>query len=91
VLRRERDRYRAMRDERTRRVNALGEASYRSFRSGQLPPDLHPGAQKVLVMEQQMLLQDHRIEQLARPREEPAPDGADAAADPPDGGQFPAS
>lgn len=92
AMRRERDRYRAMRDERTRRVTALGEASYRSFRrGGELPPELHPGAQRVLAMEQQMLLQDHRIEQLARPPRPADGPGADTAPKPPRDGQSTAS
>jgi hypothetical protein len=66
--RRERDRYRAMADERARRVTALGEGAYRSFRQGTLPADLHPGAQRVLAIERQMLTQDQRIHQLERER-----------------------
>lgn len=67
-MRRERDRYRAMRDERSRRVNALGEGAYRSFRHGALPAELHAGAQRVLAIERQMLLQDQRIHQLDQER-----------------------
>ncbi|MCW2923880.1 MAG: hypothetical protein JWM98_1284 [Thermoleophilia bacterium] len=97
-MRRERERYRAMRDERTRRVNALGEGAYRSFRHGQLPADLHAGAQRVLAMERQMLGQDQRIHALDAERrsrsaggsrgvaDSAAPGGADPAGPPPHGG-----
>ncbi|MCW2920326.1 MAG: hypothetical protein JWL76_200 [Thermoleophilia bacterium] len=68
TMRSERGRYRAMRDERTRRVNALGEGAYRSFRQGTLQPDLHAGAQRVLAMERQMLVQDQRIHGLMQER-----------------------
>lgn len=68
MMRTERGRYRAMRDERTRRVNALGEGAYRAFRQGTLQPDLHAGAQRVLAMERQMLNQDQRIHGLMQER-----------------------
>jgi hypothetical protein len=68
TMRRERERYRAMRDERTRRVNALGEGAYRAFRQGTLPADLHTGAQRELAMERQMLQQDQRIHALEQER-----------------------
>jgi hypothetical protein len=74
-VRRERDRYRAMREERTRRIAALGEGAYRAFRTGKLAPELHPQAQRVLAMERQMLLQDHRLHQMvAEAAEKSAPD-----------------
>lgn len=66
-VRRERGRYRSMRDERTRRVTALGELAYRGFRHGTLPAEMHTAAQRVLAMEQRMMLQDHRLHELARP------------------------
>ncbi|MCW2949561.1 MAG: hypothetical protein JWN41_574 [Thermoleophilia bacterium] len=75
ALRRERDRYRAMREERTRRIQALGEGAYRSFRRGKLPAELHDNAQRVLAMERQMMLQDHRIHEMVRQRD--AVDGSD--------------
>jgi hypothetical protein len=78
-LRRERERYRAMRDERSRRVAALGEAAYRAHRTTSLPDDLHVAAQRVLIIEREMLLQDHRLQQLAS--------GAQQAATPPAEGQ----
>lgn len=68
VMRSERGRYRAMRDERTRRINSLGEGAYRAFRQGTLQPDLHAGAQRVLAMERQMLTQDQRIHGLMQER-----------------------
>ncbi len=68
VMRSERGRYRAMRDERTRRINSLGEGAYRMFRQGTLQPDLHAGAQRVLAMERQMLVQDQRIHGLMQER-----------------------
>ncbi len=68
TMRSERARYRAMRDERTRRVNDLGEGAYRAFRHGTLPVDLHSGAQRVLAMERQMLAQDQRIHGLMQER-----------------------
>lgn len=67
-MRRERDRYRAMGDERQRRITALGEGSYRAFRQGTLPAELHPAAQRVLAMERQMLVQDQRIHRLVTER-----------------------
>lgn len=101
-LRRERDRYRAMADERARRINSLGEAAYRQFRQGTLAPDLQVGAQRVLAMERQMLVQDQRIHGIERDRAErsrkkrrsddDAPTqagghlGTDAASPPPAGG-----
>lgn len=81
-VRRERGRYRSMRDERTRRVTALGEAAYRGFRHGTLPVDLHPAAQRVLAMEQQMMLQDHRLHELTSPQPKLPPE----ATDPPEPG-----
>lgn len=92
AMRRERDRYRAMRDERTRRVSALGEGAYRAFRQGALPEDLLPGAQRVMAIERQMLVQDQRIRAMERDR---APgkgpsdgqSGADPAGPAPGGGQ----
>lgn len=68
-MRRERDRYRAMRDERSRRVAALGEDAYRAFRQGRLAPELQAGAQRVLAIERQMLMQDQHIHELERNRE----------------------
>ena len=85
AMRRERERYRAMRDERTRRIAALGEGAYRTFRRGQLPVELGVHAQRVLAMERQMMLQDHRIHELMRG----ADAGAGAAAEPPAGGHDP--
>lgn len=90
-LRRERERYRAMRDERTRRVDALGEAAYRTFRAGTLPAELHPGAQRVMAIERQMLVQDQRIVAMTEERAErdgptDGHDGADTAAAPPEEG-----
>jgi hypothetical protein len=83
TMRRERDRYRALRDERTRRVAALGEGAYRSFRRGQLPAELAENAQRVLAMERQMMLQDHRIHELVREREaHEVGDSSDAAPAP---------
>jgi hypothetical protein len=68
TMRREKGRYRAMRDERTRRINALGEGAYRAFRQGTLPADLHDGAQRVMAIERQMLSQDQRIHTLEHER-----------------------
>jgi hypothetical protein len=68
TMRSERGRYRAMRDERTRRVTELGEGAYRAFRHGTLQPELHPQAQRVLAMERQMLTQDQRIHGLMQER-----------------------
>ncbi len=93
AVRSERDRYRAMRDERERRINALGEAAHRLFRTGQLPAELHGPAQRVLAIERQMLVQDSRIHELVVSREqrtsEPASGGNDPASDAPEGGQTP--
>lgn len=90
AVRRERDRYRAMRDERERRVLALGEAAQRSFRHGTLPPELHAPAQRVLAIERQMLVQDARIHELVTERDEPstlpASDGSASATLPPGSG-----
>jgi hypothetical protein len=91
LMRRERDRYRAMRDERTRRVTALGEGAYRSFRQGTLPTDLHPGAQRVMAIERQMLTQDQRIHSLDAERRDArgrgdGQRGADPATGTPEGG-----
>lgn len=93
AMRRERDRYRAMRDERQRRIAALGEAAQRSFRHGQLPTDLHGPAQRVLAIERQMLAQDTRIHQLMT--QQGAADGSamsrtEAASDASAPGQPPA-
>lgn len=66
--RRERDRYRAMADERERRVSALGEQAYRHFRQGMLAGDLQPGAQRVLAIERQMITQDQHIHSLEQER-----------------------
>jgi hypothetical protein len=88
-----------MRDERARRINALGEGAYRAFRQGTLSADLQPGAQRVLAMEHQMLTQDQRIHGLVHDRAQrrgaAAPDadgqrGSDAASDAPGSGQPPA-
>lgn len=84
TMRRERDRYRAMRDERTRRVTDLGEGAYRAFRHGSLPAELQPGAQRVLAIERLMLGQDQRIAQLQRERDAARTDeGTDPAAERP--------
>jgi hypothetical protein len=68
TMRREKGRYRAMREERTRRINALGEGAYRSFRQGTLAADLHANAQRVMAIERQMLSQDQRIHTLQHDR-----------------------
>lgn len=95
TIRRERDRYRAMSDERARRIDSLGESAYRAFRQGTLSAELQPGAQRVLAMEHQMLVQDQRIHQLvnerttARTNERREPSGqrgTDAASDAPSSG-----
>jgi hypothetical protein len=90
TMRREKGRYRAMRDERTRRINALGEGAYRSFRQGTLPADLHAGAQRVMAIERQMLSQDQRIHGLELERRmhgrKGGHGGADEAAGAPDSG-----
>ncbi|MEO6866684.1 MAG: hypothetical protein ABI200_01540 [Gaiellales bacterium] len=89
-IRRERNRYRAMRDERTRRVNALGESAYREFRQGRLAGELEQGAQRVLGIERQMLVQDHRIHSLQLERQRArGHDGDETAAMPPAEGQPP--
>lgn len=67
VLRKQRDRARAIRDERGRRVSELGEVAYRQFRTGSGDPLLAEHARKVMAIEQQMLLQDARIEDLTQP------------------------
>jgi hypothetical protein len=64
ALRRERDRYRAMRDERARRIAELGEAAYRQFRSGEAAPTLVANGQRVMAIEQQMLMQDARLHDM---------------------------
>jgi hypothetical protein len=79
-LRRERDRAMAMRRERSRRVSDLGEAAYRLFRAGTLDADLASHGQRVLSIEQQMLLQDQRVSGLLAP---PAGPGPEAGADRP--------
>jgi hypothetical protein len=81
-MRRERDRYRAMADERARRVAALGEGAYRRFRQGALDAELQAGAQRVMAIERQMLVQDQRIHALQQERAA----RTDAAADPSGGG-----
>ncbi|MCW2956214.1 MAG: hypothetical protein JWO69_1083 [Thermoleophilia bacterium] len=88
ALRRERDRYRALRDERNRRIAALGEGAYRAFRMGRLPVEMQGQAQRVMAMERQMLVQDHRIKSIVERAE--SGDGADPAASDPAGGQPPA-
>ena len=75
-LRRDRERYRSMRDERTRRVNELGELAYRQFRAGGADAVLTPNAKRVMAIEQQMMLQDHRIHETAA-------EGSSAEAAPP--------
>ncbi|MCW2927399.1 MAG: hypothetical protein JWM86_1367 [Thermoleophilia bacterium] len=94
TMRRERDRYRAMRDERSRRIASLGEGAYRSFRHGTLPAELQAAAQRVLAIERQMLVQDSRIHQLADERgasgQPGGHSGADEAPAPPDSGHPPA-
>lgn len=91
--RRERDRYRAMADERARRVNSLGEGAYRAFRQGSLAPELQAAAQRVLAIERQMLVQDQRIHSLESERRAPGHgdghSGTDAASAVPDGGHEP--
>ncbi|MCW2974219.1 MAG: hypothetical protein JWN72_2492 [Thermoleophilia bacterium] len=89
ALRRERDRYRAMRDERTRRVEALGEGAYRSFRRGQLPEELQTNAQRVLAMERQMMLQDRKIHDMVADRDRPDA-GSHGATEPSHEGHPPA-
>lgn len=92
TIRRERDRYRAMRDERGRRIAALGEAAQRSFRQGQLPTELHGPAQRVLAIERQMLVQDTRIHGLVEEKaeaERSAKSRTNAASDAPFPGQPP--
>jgi hypothetical protein len=86
TMRREKSRYRAMRDERTRRINSLGEGAYRAFRRGQLPADLHAPAQRVMAIERQMLQQDQRIHGLQLERHRGGHGGDDAAVDAPDSG-----
>lgn len=63
-LRRERERFRSMRLERTRRITELGEAAYRQFRSGDAAPDIVEHGRRVLAIEQQMLLQDARMHEI---------------------------
>ena len=70
TLRRERERYDNMRRERTRRVNDLGEAAYRYYRSGVLHPDLNAHGHKVTGIEQQLLMQDQRMHKLQEQRQE---------------------
>lgn len=84
-LRRERDRYRAMSDERQRRITALGESAYRTFRQGALPPELQTGAQRVLGIERQMLAQDQRIHELVRDRAASAESEGHVGTDPASG------
>jgi hypothetical protein len=90
TMRREKGRYRAMRDERTRRVTALGESAYRSFRRGTLPAELHDGAQRVMAIERQMLSQDQRIHSIEQERRSSGRRGGhgepEQAADAPDNG-----
>jgi len=69
-LRRERDRYRSIQDERSRRIAELGELAYRKFRTGALDPELQPHAQRVMGIEQQLLMQDQRLDQLHSPPKE---------------------
>lgn len=70
VLRRERERLDHMRRERARRIGDLGEATYREFRRSGVPESLVPQAQRVIAIEQQMLLQDARVGKLGRERDE---------------------
>jgi hypothetical protein len=63
-IRRERDMHRAMRQERNRRITELGEVAYRLFRNGSSTPELAEHGRRVLAIEQQMLLQDARMQQL---------------------------
>jgi hypothetical protein len=86
TLRRERDRFRAMRDERSRRVGELGEAAYRAFRQGALDPSLAPSAQRVMAIEQQMLMQDQRLQGLREPNSESGQTSSPSGTDrPPEG------
>ncbi len=66
-LRRERERFRSMRHERTRRITELGEAAYRQFRAGEAAPEIMEHGRRVLAIEQQMLLQDARMHELDTP------------------------
>ena len=79
AMRRERERYQSMRMERSRRVGDLGEASYRAFRAGTLPPELAAQAQRVIAIEQQMLLQDARLHELVARRDEAIEEAASHA------------
>lgn len=92
-LRRERDRYRAMADERGRRISSLGESAYRQFRQGTIAAELQPGAQRVLAIERQMLAQDQRIHAIEAERSAgrrrgrgDGQSGTDAASTTPPGG-----
>jgi hypothetical protein len=91
-MRREKGRYRAMREERTRRINALGEGAYRSFRRGTLAADLQAPAQRVMAIERQMLSQDQRIHTLQQDRHAGGRPGGhgepDQAAGAPDSGHH---
>lgn len=73
--RRERERLRSMRTERSRRIATLGEASYRAFRQGELPAQAHPEARRVLAIERQMLAQEHRVTAAADTQEQEADPG----------------
>lgn len=63
-MRRQRERFDTMRGERLRRIQDLGEATYRMFREGAAPPPLQSQATRVLSIEQQMLVQEQRLSQL---------------------------
>ncbi len=72
-MRRERDRFRAMRAERNRRINELGEVAYRMFRSGDASAEIVEHGRRVLAIEQQMLMQDARMADIQQPAEVPSP------------------
>jgi hypothetical protein len=67
-LRRERERSGTVRKERSRRVNALGEAAYRLYRAGMLDPTLIEHAQRIELMERHMLVQDAKVNELLEQR-----------------------
>lgn len=69
TLRREREVFEKMRRERARRVGELGETAYRQFRAGQLPESLRPHAERILKLEQHMLMQDDRMHRLTKKRD----------------------
>ena len=80
-VRRERALLQAMKDERTRRINALGELFYRALRSDGYQDQIAGAADRVRRIEMQMLDQERRLDAIER-AEHPAGDGGTPRAAP---------